>query len=429
MENKVVNFFILFILSVVPLIIDPFNIDCFYHPKILVIYIVCALMIGYYILRLRGTYDTSNIEDFFLFGYFGLVFLSTIFSIDIYQSIVGGAFREEGFAAISCYIFIYFIASRFYRFSERHVKYVVITAVLIASIAVVQYLSFNPLKMRFIVWNLMHNGDYSTIGHRNFIGSYFTLILPLSIFLYIYRGKMWYLIASGIIFLGLLSMTTRSSWIAFIIYIILIGYFAYKYKFNIKRYLGICLLFIVISLFFNLSTNNQTAKRFNSITNDINIILSNSDIEAKQRTGTGRVYIWLKVLKIIPKHPILGSGPDTLGITFMNEFKISNIDKAHNEYLQIAATLGIPSLLVYLAFIFALAIKSLKAIKNNIMIVPLFCCIMGYLVQACFNISVVSVAPIFWALLGISSNFSNLSNNTNNDKIRIKENLASYIGK
>jgi putative inorganic carbon (HCO3(-)) transporter len=376
-------------------------------------------MIVYYVLRLRGTYDKSNIEDYFLFGYFGLVFLSTVFSIDIYQSIVGGAFREEGFAAISCYIFIYFIASRYYKFSETHVKYVVITGALVASIAVVQYLGFNPFKIKFMVWNLIHNGDYSTVGHRNFIGSYFTLILPLSVFLFIYRGKMGYLIASGIIFLGLLSMTTRSSWVAFIVYIILMGYFAYKHKLNLKRYLSICLFFIVISFFFNFYTNNQTAKRFNSITKDINIILNNSDMEAKQRAGTGRVYIWLKVLEIIPEHPILGSGPDTLGITFMNQYNINNIDKAHNEYLQIAATVGIPSLLVYLGFILILTIKSLKATKNNIMMIPILCSIIGYLIQAFFNISVVSVAPIFWVLLGISGNFSNQTNG----KISIKENL------
>jgi O-antigen ligase len=76
------------------------------------------------------------------------------------------------------------------------------------------------------------------------------------------------------------------------------------------------------------------------------------------------------------------------------------IKKAHNEYIQIAVTIGVPALLTYLlliSFIFHNAIRAIKVStpKDNLVIFGLLSAIMGYLVQAFFNISVVPVAPLF----------------------------------
>ena len=80
------------------------------------------------------------------------------------------------------------------------------------------------------------------------------------------------------------------------------------------------------------------------------------------------------------------------------------IDKAHNEYLQIAATIGIPAMIVYLAFLAQiLSSQKKKIFKDNatfILVIP----IISYIVQAFFNISTIGVAPIFWALLGLLQN-------------------------
>lgn len=40
------------------------------------------------------------------------------------------------------------------------------------------------------------------------------------------------------------------------------------------------------------------------------------------------------------------------------------------------------------------------------MIIPLLCSVIGYLVQAFFNISVVSVAYVYWIALGMLSNIT-----------------------
>lgn len=78
----------------------------------------------------------------------------------------------------------------------------------------------------------------------------------------------------------------------------------------------------------------------------------------------------------------------------------SIFDKAHNEYLQILVTEGIFCFLSYIALygiIFFYGVKNSIKNKELYLILP----IIGYIVQAFFNISVIEVAPIFYMTLGL----------------------------
>ena len=81
-----------------------------------------------------------------------------------------------------------------------------------------------------------------------------------------------------------------------------------------------------------------------------------------------------------------------------------DIDKAHNEYLQIAATIGIPALIVYLSFLSLILFPKMKEMFKNKLLFILVLTIICYLTQAFFNISTIGVAPLFWMLLGIIDN-------------------------
>ena len=87
--------------------------------------------------------------------------------------------------------------------------------------------------------------------------------------------------------------------------------------------------------------------------------------------------------------------------------KKSIVDKAHNEYLQIAVTIGIPALLTYLTLIGIILFKSVRLSKSASFLIPLNIALISYLIQAFFNISVVSVAPLYWALLGVICSYIN----------------------
>ena len=123
--------------------------------------------------------------------------------------------------------------------------------------------------------------------------------------------------------------------------------------------------------------------------------------------GTKRMYIWKRTVEIVPKHIWHGVGVDSFhkafdGKALIRKTKTKAIiyDKAHNEYLQLLITQGIFSLIAYLSLCgYVLFCGLHRSIKHNelYLVLP----VIGYLVQAFFNISVIEVAPIFWLAMGL----------------------------
>ena len=123
--------------------------------------------------------------------------------------------------------------------------------------------------------------------------------------------------------------------------------------------------------------------------------------------GTKRMYIWKETIKIIPNNLLHGVGIDSFHKAFNGEALILQkptkrilFDKAHNEYLQLLVTQGIFALASYL-FIYGYAVykgtKNCYKLKQIYLILP----VIGYLVQAFFNVSVIEVAPTFYIALGL----------------------------
>ena len=119
--------------------------------------------------------------------------------------------------------------------------------------------------------------------------------------------------------------------------------------------------------------------------------------------GTKRVEIWRQTIEEVPKYLIHGIGIDNFSL-IKNGYPVmigyNAYDKAHNEYLQILITEGIFSLISYLLLFGFILIKGIiSSFKNKK--VYLLLPVLGYLVQAFFNISVIEVAPIFYICLGL----------------------------
>lgn len=411
MHKKLTSSFLITIICIVPLIITPSQLDYYYHPKIYVIYLLCFTFASlYFIFLMNKDYPYSSIDKYVVI-YLVLIMLSTLFSVDIDQSLKGRLLREEGAFALCCYLFVFQLSSKFYNFSTRHVNLFLFSALLIALYAISQYFGFDPVPIDTFRGS-WENYAYSTIGNPNFLGSYLTIVLPISIFYYVYSRKFSYLLLSSIFFLCLLCSRTRSAWVGFLISFILLVYLIYKNKINFKYMLPIITAFSLIFLSLNLVYNNETQKRASTIVTDAKLVLTKSP--ERDRAGSTRYYIWRNALKLIPERPLLGYGPDTFDIAFMGKFKDDTqkyfgdliVDKAHNEYIQIAVTTGLPSLIFYLLIPLTILYRAIKGINKNILIIPLLCSISGYLIQGFFNISVVSVAPVYYIVLGILNSFT-----------------------
>jgi len=115
---------------------------------------------------------------------------------------------------------------------------------------------------------------------------------------------------------------------------------------------------------------------------------------------------------------VVGRGPDTFALHFPQDELIAKvniygqtsvvIDKPHSLYLQTAIQTGVVSLLALL-WLFAVYVRqscqlyvwSEAPLPHVALGAPLFAAFCGYAVAAIFNDSVISVAPVFWVVLGL----------------------------
>lgn len=174
----------------------------------------------------------------------------------------------------------------------------------------------------------------------------------------------------------------------------------------------------MIKLVYKIS-NNQIAL-LNNKGNVVNLQpVEKWGFQGKELLGSSRGYIWSRSIPLLKHTLFIGYGPDTFAIYFPQNDLVGKyyayngdmwqiVDKPHDFYLQVGINTGIISLLALLSLFIAYFIKSVKLyIRNNYddfasrAGVGVFVAVFGYLGAAFFNDSIVSVAPVFWILLGL----------------------------
>ncbi len=142
-------------------------------------------------------------------------------------------------------------------------------------------------------------------------------------------------------------------------------------------------------------------------------------LKGLERIGSNRGYIWGATIPMLKNYLIIGAGPDNYPIAFNQDDFIGKlnlidvdanivVDKPHNMYLQTAVNTGVISLIALLALygiyvVSSLMLYSKVAFNNSEEIIGAACMIsiIGYLAAGMFNDNVVSVAPLFWLILGL----------------------------
>ncbi|OEF96811.1 O-antigen ligase family protein [Desulfuribacillus alkaliarsenatis] len=144
-----------------------------------------------------------------------------------------------------------------------------------------------------------------------------------------------------------------------------------------------------------------------------------------ENLGSNRGYIWSRSIPMLKETIILGNGPDTFPIYFPQDDYIAKmkyvgsphriVDKPHNLYLQKSINTGFISLLAFLTFVGMYLFKSIrnynaskekqkeneKLRKIATVNIGIALSVIAYLISAIFNDSIVSVAPVFWLLIGV----------------------------
>lgn len=142
--------------------------------------------------------------------------------------------------------------------------------------------------------------------------------------------------------------------------------------------------------------------------------------DGRETFASNRGYIWSRTIPMLKDTLIIGYGPDNYPMVFPQEdyvgrFNVGSngmldivIDKPHNMYLQTAINTGVISLLalmtiwgMYLFDSFKIYIKGNMESFTEYMGAATFLSITAYLVAGVFNDNIVSVAPLFWIMLGM----------------------------
>ncbi len=151
---------------------------------------------------------------------------------------------------------------------------------------------------------------------------------------------------------------------------------------------------------------------------DINEPIETMFFKDKEYFASGRGFLWSRSLPVIKKTILIGSGPDTFPFMFPQHDAVGKIkalgnpyiivDKPHNLYIQTAINTGVVSLIALLVifgiYIITTFLNIINCYEEDKYIFSLklgvLLGILGYLVTAITTDSSVSVAPVFWAILG-----------------------------
>lgn len=417
MKQKLITIVLSLIVTLMPLLVKP-------NPDYALLKFWVLILGGIALLiLLLASYRELKIDkrDIILFVFLTLIFISALFSSNIFVSILGSTRFHAGFVTFIFFVCIYLAAKKFFHYEkiEEFLNILFYSSLFIGIFGILQnYISIPALSPLFDA------GVCSTFGNSNYFGTYISLILPASIVLFILKESKKGFILSSVLFFNLLSSGTRSAWVSFgVIAILGIIYLVkQKNKVYFKRFgiLSICFIAIYLLLTF-LPMGAIVHSKSQSLKSDLDItlgVLLHKDGASSEKflsTGSGRMDIWRICLNLVGKKPLFGCGPDNLRFGIVQNFfwdafhyasqhSGSIINNAHNEYLHIAATMGIPALIVYLLFLGSILRGKLKYMFQDKVTFTLCLVIIGYLTQALFINYTLGIAPLFWMILGLADN-------------------------
>jgi len=367
-SQKILDFLLLSILAVVPLIYTVHFYNSFRLAKtsFFIIFTSLALIFAVWIFVRKNFYFWKNYKWLLILigGLFVFKIISFILSINPYISFWGGYSKLEGFVTWTFYL-IYFLILAFNFIDKKKRK--IFTFIIIASTFILSLIS---ILQHYGVIGEKWSGNIQmraigSLGNPIHLSAFMMFTIPISLY-GIYRFKNYALkafVAAALLlqFFILIFTQSRSSWATFVILFIFIA-FLYLFKYS-KSWLIIFSIAAVlfVSGFVYMGKTNADAISNKYVSRAFSV-LDTTDNSNKQR-----LYFWQGSWNAFLAKPLFGWGQDNLKTAFdlhypakLTDLPETRIDRAHNVFLDMLAEEGIFSFVFFLAiltYIFYLSVK------------------------------------------------------------------------
>ncbi|MCP4268463.1 MAG: hypothetical protein GY777_23280, partial [Candidatus Brocadiaceae bacterium] len=379
---------------------------------------------------------------------------ATAFSINPYLSLVGTYKRYGGFISTIVYVSLFFIIIHFIDKKRLWslLNMIILTACFASIYGILQHFGLDLYR-----WSTSFGFGIrvsATFGHPAFFSAFLIMVIPLILIKIFsnppiqnclspvpgHTGESSRFRCSTFLYLGILALLiiafyytkTRASFLGLLISNIF--FFSLIGKKNLlankaKTIVTITII-IGISIFFNVSDRTSVVGRFIDDvepalldSNESSPFLENSykevDITSKLKGSVfSRAFQYMTGIKIIRDYPVLGIGPETLGMIYpqylakvykeKGEYRhFENQNRIHNDFLDMAVSRGLTGLVIYLWFIFAYARMVWKGSKranrsDKVLIIGLCTSCLAYFIQNQFSFGHVPILTLFWFLIAMS---------------------------
>ncbi|MEI6310358.1 MAG: O-antigen ligase family protein, partial [bacterium] len=345
--------------------------------------------------------------------------VSGLTSINPHLSLFGTYYRMEGLYTFLAYLAFYpVVATTFLTQVQvrRLLAAFVLASALCGLIAIFQVLGvpFGPRMPD-------DHRVVSTLGNSNFAGQLFAIGGLLSFGLLLHYRRAWVkilcLAAFGLNLFALLETYTRGAWVAFAVGLVVLfaaGAWILLYR-NRAWLIGISLfILLAVSATFLLPGTRGYA------------LLPRLSTLFSEQIIASRSFQWREGLNVALAYPLLGSGPETLRLAFRPYKSVdyiryeagystplySNLDRAHNEWIDVAAARGGIGLLLFLVFLAAFFLlwgsyrRQAHDRATKGLLAMLLAAWVTYLAANLFNFGMAGTTPFFWILTGCVGSFA-----------------------
>lgn len=360
----------------VPLILWPFTSEVFEFNKMVLTYILTALIVAAWIVRSiisRKIIFRRTILDIPLLVFLGSQLISTIISIDPLTSWLGYYSRfNGGLVSDISYALLYwaFVSNFEKKDTLKLINYAFLPgAALVSLYAIAEHFGIDKN-----IWvQDVQSRVFSTLGQPNWLAAWVVALIPItwafSLESTLKKKKFWIYFALSVLFFWTLIFTkSRSGLLGFVVTFLIFwaGYFWFnrkEYKSRLKPFAVFITSLIVISL---ISGTEYTPSINSLISKSTSTPVTNTESQgpALEVGGTQstviRKIVWKGAVQIWLHYPIFGTGVETFAYSYYGFRPVEHnlttewdfiYNKAHNEFLNMAANSGTVGLLAYLILI------------------------------------------------------------------------------